>query len=70
MKDPAKELEDLQKAAWYLNREIENRKAVVVALQSQAEQAQKDQITAQPMFHGSIVKVDETPTSMGHLSTD
>lgn len=26
-KDPAKELEDLKKAAWYLNREIENLEA-------------------------------------------
>lgn len=27
-KDPNKEIEDLEKAVWYLNREIENLKAV------------------------------------------
>lgn len=52
LKDPAKELEDLQKAAWYLNREIENRKTVLAVLQAQQ--------TVQPMnFHGSVVKVGE-----------
>ena len=30
-KDPAKEIEDLQKAAWYINREIERLKAREVA---------------------------------------
>lgn len=29
IKDPSKEIEDLRKAAWYLNRHIEVRKAVL-----------------------------------------
>lgn len=59
LKDPDRELEDLQKAAWYLNREIENQQAARAALKAQADQAKVEADQQLNSFHGTVVKVGE-----------